>query len=245
MKYLLSLLLLLSASVFVSCEKDEDKTPRPTPRTEKELLEEYRARYPQLDLSGKADQRVQTLLGPTRRLTEAEMHKALDGTSWVLHVERKIKTDGALEPYMGWFSHTYGSLTFKEGKVQLTETAALPNRPEAPFETYTYDEKKNEIKATEENMKKKAEEEKQRALEEAELKKQKELEELERKKEQEKQEAVAKATEEKVIETKTEDADKKGTYICIKVSGLSKEATEDLLSVIKKHNLKYEKKEVK
>ena len=106
-------------------------------------------------------------------------------------------------------------------------------------------EKKNEIKATEEKMKKKAEEEKQRALEEAELKKQKELEELERKKEQEKQEAVAKATEEKVVETKTENADKKGTYICIKVSGLSKEATEDLLSVIKKHNLKYEKKEVK
>lgn len=106
-------------------------------------------------------------------------------------------------------------------------------------------EKKNEIKTTEENMKKKAEEEKQRALEEAELKKQKELEELERKKEQEKQEAVAKATEEKVVETKTENADKKGTYICIKVSGLSKEATEDLLSVIKKHNLKYEKKEVK
>lgn len=102
-------------------------------------------------------------------------------------------------------------------------------------------EKKNEIKVTEENMKKKAEEEKQRALEEVELKKQKELEELERKKEQEKKEAVAKATEEKVVETKTENADKKGTYICIKVSGLSKEATEDLLSVIKKHNLEYEK----
>ena len=94
-------------------------------------------------------------------------------------------------------------------------------------------EKKNEIKATEENMKKKAEEEKQRALEE-----------LERKKEQEKQEALAKATEEKVPEQKSENTDKKGgTYICIKVSGLSKEATEDLLSVIKKHNLKYEKKE--
>lgn len=106
-------------------------------------------------------------------------------------------------------------------------------------------EKKNEIKATEENMKKKAEEEKQRALEEAERKKQQELEELEKKKEQEKQEAVAKATEEKAPELKSENADKKGTYICIKVSGLSKEATEDLLSVIKKHNLKYEKKEVK
>ena len=42
---------------------------------------------------------------------------------------------------------------------------------------------------------------------------------------------------------KLENTDKKGTYICIKVSGLSKEATEDLLSVIKKHNLEYEKKE--
>ena len=106
-------------------------------------------------------------------------------------------------------------------------------------------EKKNEIKVTEENMKKKAEEEKQRALEEAERKKQQELEELEKKKEQEKQEAVAKATEEKAPELKSENADKKGTYICIKVSGLSKEATNDLLSVIRKHELKYEKKEVK
>jgi putative DNA double-strand break repair rad50 ATPase (fragment) len=105
--------------------------------------------------------------------------------------------------------------------------------------------KKNEIKATEENIKKRAEEEKQRALEEVELKKQKELEELERKKEQEKQEAVAKAAEEKASEPKSENADKKGTYICIKVSGLSEEATNDLLSVIRKHELKYEKKEVK
>ena len=102
-------------------------------------------------------------------------------------------------------------------------------------------EKKNEIKATEENMKKKAEEEKQRALEEAELKKQKELEELETKKELEKKEAVAKATEEKVVETKTENADKKGTYICIRVSGLSKEAVTELKAVIEKYNLEYEK----
>lgn len=102
-------------------------------------------------------------------------------------------------------------------------------------------EKKNEIKATEENMKKKAEEEKQRALEEAELKKQKELEELERKKEHEKQEAVAKATEEKTSESKSENTDKKGTYICIKVSGLSKEAVTELKAVIEKYNLEYEK----
>jgi len=102
-------------------------------------------------------------------------------------------------------------------------------------------EKKNEIKATEENMKKKAEEEKQRALEEAELKKQKELEELERKKEHEKQEAVAKATEEKTSEPKSENTDKKGTYICIKVSELSKEAVTELKAVIEKYNLEYEK----
>lgn len=102
-------------------------------------------------------------------------------------------------------------------------------------------EKKNEIKVTEENMKKKAEEEKQRALEEAERKKQQEMEELEKKKEQEKQEAVAKATEEKVAETKTENADKKGTYICIRVSGLSKEAVTELKAVIEKYNLEYEK----
>lgn len=75
-------------------------------------------------------------------------------------------------------------------------------------------EKKNEIKVTEENMKKK---------------------------EQEKQEAVAKATEEKVAETKTENADKKGTYICIRVSGLSKEAVTELKAVIEKYNLEYEK----
>lgn len=91
-------------------------------------------------------------------------------------------------------------------------------------------EKKNEIKATEENMKKKAEEEKQRALEE-----------LEKKKEQEKQEAVAKATEEKTSEPKSENTDKKGTYICIKVSGLSKEAVTELKAVIEKYNLEYEK----
>ena len=131
-----------------------------------------------------------------------------------------------------------------ENKIKFEDVQFLMN---AEFDEImkTLVNKKNEIKTTEENMKKKAEEEKQRAFEEVELKKQKELEELERKKEQEKQEAVAKATEEKVVETKTENADKKGTYICIKVSGLSKEATEDLLSVIKKHNLKYEKKEVK
>lgn len=127
-----------------------------------------------------------------------------------------------------------------ENKIKFEDVQFLMN---AEFDEImkTLVNKKNEIKTTEENMKKKAEEEKQRALEEVELKKQKELEELERKKEQEKQEAVAKATEEKVIETKTENADKKGTYICIKVSGLSKEAVTELKAVIEKYNLEYEK----
>ena len=79
-------------------------------------------------------------------------------------------------------------------------------------------------------------------MEEAELKKQKELEELERKKEQEKQEAVAKAAETKTNENKTtENTDKKEAYICIKVSGLSKEAVTELKAVIEKYNLKYVK----
>lgn len=129
-----------------------------------------------------------------------------------------------------------------ENKIKFEDVQFLMN---AEFDEImkTLVNKKNEIKTTEENMKKKAEEEKQRALEEAEREKQQELKELEKKKEQEKQEAVAKAAEEKASEPKSENADKKGTYICIKVSGLSKEATNDLLSVIKKHNLKYEKKE--
>lgn len=127
-----------------------------------------------------------------------------------------------------------------ENKIKFEDVQFLMN---AEFDEImkTLVNKKNEIKATEENMKKKAEEEKQKALEEAELKKQKELEELERKKEQEKQEAVAKAAEEKVVETKTENAYKKGTYICIKVSGLSKEAVTELKAVIEKYNLEYEK----
>lgn len=92
-------------------------------------------------------------------------------------------------------------------------------------------EKKNEIKNTEENMKKKAEEEKQKALAE-----------LEAKKEREKQEAVEKATETKTNENKTtENTDKKEAYISIKVSGLSKEAVTDLKSVIEKYNLNYVK----
>ena len=87
----------------------------------------------------------------------------------------------------------------------------------------------NEIKQTEENLKKQAEEK-------AEKEKQQEIEALKQQQEQEKQEAVAKAIKEKEVQDNSEKAD---TYICIKVNGLTKEATNDLLEVIKKHNLKY------
>ena len=89
--------------------------------------------------------------------------------------------------------------------------------------------KMNEIKQTEENLRK-------TAKENAEKEKQQEIEALKQQQEQEKQEAVAKAIKEKEVQDNSEKTD---TYICIKVNGLTKEATNDLLEVIKKHNLKY------
>lgn len=93
--------------------------------------------------------------------------------------------------------------------------------------------KMNETKQTEENLRKKAEEK-------AEKEKQQEIEALKQHQEQEKQEAVAKAIKEKEVQENSNDnSEKTNTYICIKVNGLTKEATNDLLEVIKKHNLKY------
>ena len=93
--------------------------------------------------------------------------------------------------------------------------------------------KMNEIKQTEENLRKKAEEK-------AEKEKQQEIEALKQQQEQEKQEAVAKAVKEKEIQENSDDnSEKTDTYICIKVNGLTKEATNDLLKIIRKHNLKY------
>ena len=93
--------------------------------------------------------------------------------------------------------------------------------------------KMNEIKQTEENLRKQAEEK-------AEKEKQQEIEALKQQQEQEKQEAVAKAIKEKEVQENSDDnSEKTDTYICIKVNGLTKEATNDLLEVIKKHNLKY------
>ena len=93
--------------------------------------------------------------------------------------------------------------------------------------------KMNEIKQTEENLRK-------TAKENAEKEKQQEIEALKQQQEQEKQEAVAKAIKEKEVQENLNDnSEKTDTYICIKVNGLTKEATNDLLEVIKKHNLKY------
>lgn len=93
--------------------------------------------------------------------------------------------------------------------------------------------KTNEIKQTEENLRKRAEEK-------TEKEKQQEIEALKQQQEREKQEAVAKAIKEKEVRKNSNDnSEKTDTYICIKVNGLTKEATDDLLKVIKKHNLKY------
>ena len=81
-----------------------------------------------------------------------------------------------------------------------------------------------------------------KAEEKAEKEKQQEIEALKLQQEQEKKEAVAKAVKEKEIQENLNDnSEKTDTYICIKVNELTKEATNDLLEVIKKHNLKYMK----
>ena len=87
--------------------------------------------------------------------------------------------------------------------------------------------KMNEIKQTEENLRIRAEEEKQR-----------EITELERKREIEKQEAIAKALQEK-DQKETDNTQKKDTYICIKVNGLSKEIALELKGFLDKNNIKY------
>ena len=91
----------------------------------------------------------------------------------------------------------------------------------------TITNKMNEIKQTEENLRIRAEEEKQR-----------EITELERKREIEKQEAIAKALQEKE-QKETDNTQKKDTYICIKVNGLSKEIALELKQFLDKNNIKY------
>ena len=73
-------------------------------------------------------------------------------------------------------------------------------------------DKMNEIKQTEENLRIRAEEEKQ--------------------------EAIAKALQEKE-QKETDDTQKKDTYICIKVNGLPKEIALELKQFLDKNNIKY------
>lgn len=112
-------------------------------------------------------------------------------------------------------------ITFEETKYLITEDYSIISNK--------ITEKRNDRKATEENLRKKAEEQAKIEAEEKIRKEQAEQIKLE-----EKQNTVTEKSE-----NVSKNTGKKSTYISIKVSGLTEKATEDLLSVIKKHNLKY------
>ena len=97
----------------------------------------------------------------------------------------------------------------------------------------TITNKMNEIKQTEENLRK-------TAKENAEKEKQQEIGALRQQQEQEKQEAVAKAIKEKEVQENLNDnSEKTDTYICIKVNGLSKKIALELKQFLDKNNIKY------
>lgn len=104
-------------------------------------------------------------------------------------------------------------ITFEETKHLITEDYSIISNK--------ITEKRNDRKATEENLRKKAEEKIRK-------------EQAEQIKLEEKQNTVTEKSE-----NVSKNTGKKSTYISIKVSGLTEKATEDLLEVIKKHNLKY------
>ena len=104
-------------------------------------------------------------------------------------------------------------ITFEETKHLITEDYSIISNK--------ITEKRNDRKATEENLRKKAEEKIRK-------------EQAEQIKIEEKENAVTEKSE-----NVSKNTGKKSTYISIKVSGLTEKATEDLLEVIKKHNLKY------
>ena len=114
-------------------------------------------------------------------------------------------------------------ITFEETKHLIKEDYSIISNK--------ITEKRNDRKATEENLRRKAEEQAKIEAEEKIRKEQAEQIKLE-----EKENAVTEKSEDVSI-----NVSKKDTYISIKVSGLSKEATNDLLEVIKKHDLKYTK----
>ena len=111
-------------------------------------------------------------------------------------------------------------ITFEETKHLITEDYSVISNK--------ITEKRNDRKDTEENLRKKAEEQ---AKKEAEEKIRKEQEEQKKQEQENKDNAIQKT------DKNTDQV--RDTYIAIKVSGLSEEATNDLLKVIKKHNLKY------
>lgn len=114
-------------------------------------------------------------------------------------------------------------ITFEETKHLIKEDYSIISNK--------ITEKRNDRKATEENLRRKAEEQAKIEAEEKIRKEQAEQIKLE-----EKENAVTEKSEDVSI-----NVSKKDTYISIKVSGLSKEATNDLLEVIKKYDLKYTK----
>lgn len=92
--------------------------------------------------------------------------------------------------------------------------------------------KMNEIKQTEENLRK-------TAKENAEKEKQQEIEALKQQQEQEKQEAVDRAIQEREQNQEIDNVEKTDTYICIKVNGLSKEIALELKQFLDRNNIKY------
>jgi len=92
--------------------------------------------------------------------------------------------------------------------------------------------KMNEIKQTEENLRK-------IAKENAEKEKQQEIEALKQQQEQEKQEAVDRAIQEREQNQEIDNVKKTDTYICIKVNGLSLEIATELKQFLDKNNIKY------
>ena len=93
-------------------------------------------------------------------------------------------------------------------------------------------DKMNETKQTEENLRK-------TANENAEKEKQQEIEALKQQQEQEKQEAVDRAIQEREQNQEIDNVKKTDTYICIKVNGLSLEIATELKQFLDKNNIKY------
>lgn len=152
-----------------------------------------------------------------------------------------------------------------ETKIQIDDIINMFDQDQDYIVKYIT-EKEKQIRDAEETMRKKAEEDKQKAIQEAEKKAEREkqtaIQAEKEKAAKEQQDAIEKAKEEerKKLDRNIEKHEspeyygnteqfeknsgheiKKHTYIIIQVDGLSEEAANDLLDVIKEHQLKYEK----